>query len=127
MPAFSTRVHAWLDLVIAVALATSPWWGGFAGSNPETLVAVTVAIALAAWTLLTDHELGLVRRLQMTLHLWLDALAGIFVGASPWVFSFDQRVWIPHLAAGILLVGMAVLSQTIPGYERRGAARAGVE
>lgn len=127
MPAFSTRVHAYLDFALAIVLASSPWWGGFAGPGPESWVAVGAGLAVIAYALVTDNELGVMKRLQMTLHLWLDGLAGIFVAASPWVFSFDQRVWVPHLAIGVLLLGVAVVSHTIPGYERRGAARAGVD
>lgn len=123
MPAFTTRVHAYLDLAIAAALLTSPLWGGFAGSNPETWVAVVIGVALVIYTLLTDHELGRAKVLDMTTHLWVDALAGIVLASSPWVFSFDRRVWVPHLALGLLLLGLAVVSHTIPGYERRGAAR----
>ncbi len=125
MPAFSTRVHAILDFVVAVSLVSSPWWAGFAGRNPETWVAVGVGAAILVYALVTDNELGLVKRLQMTLHLWIDALAGLFVAASPWVFSFDQRVWIPHLVFGLLLAAIAAVSHTIPGYERRGTARTG--
>lgn len=127
MPAFSTRVHAYLDYVVAAVLLTSPWWAGFAGMNAESWVAVVIAIAIALYAAATDNELGLTKRLEMTLHLWIDALAGILLAASPWVFSFDQRVWLPHLAIGIVLAGLALVSQTIPGYERRGAARAGVD
>lgn len=123
MPAFPTRVHAYLDLAIAAALLSSPWWGGFAGSNPETWLPVLLGLALVAYTLLTDHELGRAKVLDMTTHLWVDALAGIVVASSPWVFSFDRRVWAPHLVLGLLLVALAVVSHTIPGYERRGAAR----
>ena len=127
MPAFSTRVHAYLDFLLAAVLATSPWWARFAGMNPETWIAVGVAVAVAVYAASTDYELGVVKRLQMTLHLWVDALAGILLAASPWVFSFDQRVWLPHLVVGILLALLALVSHTIPGYERRGAARAGVD
>ena len=123
MPAFSTRTHGYLDFIIALALVSAPWWAGFAGANPETGVAVGTGLAIILYALATDNELGVAKKLQMTLHLWIDALAGIFVAASPWVFSFDQRVWLPHLVTGLLLLLVAVVSHTIPGYERRGAAR----
>jgi hypothetical protein len=127
MPAFSTRVHGYLDLAIAAVLLTAPWWGGFAGGNLETAAAVVIALALVAYTLLTDHEIGRVRRIDMTTHLWIDALAGIVLASSPWVFSFDSRVWAPHLLLGLLLLALAIVSHTIPGYERRGAARTTAE
>lgn len=127
MPAFSTRAHAFLDLAIAAVLLTSPWWGGFAGSNPETWVAVIIGVALVAYTLMTDHELGRAKVLEMTTHLWVDALAGIVLASSPWVFSFDRRVWAPHLVLGLLLLALAIVSHTIPGYERRGATRTSVD
>lgn len=124
MPAFSTRTHGMLDYVVALVLAAAPWWAGFAGTNSETGVAVVVALAVAGNGLITDHELGVHKKIQMPLHLWIDALSGIVLGSSPWVFSFDQRVWIPHLVIGLLLLVLAISSHTIPGYERRGTARA---
>lgn len=127
MPAFSTRVHAFLDFALAISIAASPWWSGFAGQNPETWVAVGTGVAVILYALATDNELGVVKQLQMTMHLWIDALAGLFLAASPWVLSFDQRVWIPHLAIGLLLLAVAVVSHTIPGYERRGTARTGAD
>lgn len=127
MAAISTRAHGALDYLLAVAIGTSPWWAGFAGANPESWTAVVLAVVVALNALLTDHERGLLKWIQMTLHLWIDAIVGILLGASPWVLDFDQRVWVPHVAAGLLLVILAVVSHTIPGYERRRTARAGVD
>lgn len=123
MPAVSTRVHAYLHYAVAIILLLTPVGGGFAGRNPETWVALASGIALIAYGLLTDYELGVVKWLQMPLHLWIDALGGIVVATSPWVLSFDERVWIPHLAVGLVMLALAIGSQTIPGYERRSAAR----
>ena len=125
MPSIPTRIHAFLDLAVALLLASAPWWARFAGANAETATAILFALIVVAYNLATDHEVGRVKRVQMTVHLWLDAATGILVAASPWVLSFDQRVWMPHVAAGVLLLVLAFVSQTIPGYERRGAQRAG--
>ena len=116
MLAIPTRIHAVLDLAVALLLATAPWWAGFAGANAETMSALLFALIVVAYNLLTDHEIGRAKRLEMTVHLWLDAAAGILVAASPWVLSFDQRVWLPHVGAGVLLLLLAFASQTIPGY-----------
>jgi hypothetical protein len=125
MRVFSTRTHGVLDYLVGALLIAVPWALGFARGGPETWVPVGVGGAIVLYSLLTDYELGLVRRIQMPMHLLLDALGGIALAVSPWLLAFDQHVWIPHLAAGLLILLVTLLSDTIPGYERRGAARAG--
>ena len=64
----------------------------------------------------TDYELGLVRKLQMPAHLLLDALGGMLLVVSPWIFGFDERVWMPHVVlGGLLVVVAAVITNTVPG------------
>jgi hypothetical protein len=125
MRVFSTRIHGVLDYLLGALLIAAPWALGFARGGAETWVPVGVGGAIVLYSLLTDYELGLVRRIQMPMHLLLDALGGIALAVSPWLLAFDQHVWIPHLAAGLLILLVTLLSDTIPGYERRGAARAG--
>ena len=120
----STRVHGVLDYLVGALLAASPWLLGFARGGAETWVPVAVGVSVVAYSLLTDYELGVVRRLQMPVHLWLDGIGGIALAGSPWVLGFDDRVWIPHLAFGLFEAATALLTDTIPAYERRRAQRA---
>lgn len=115
----STRVHGVLDYLVGVLLAASPWLLGFARGGAETWVPVVLGAGVVAYSLFTDYELGVVRRLQMTVHLWLDAIGGVVLAGSPWVLGFDERVWVPHLAFGLFEVATAVVTNTIPSYERR--------
>ncbi len=73
------------------------------------------------YSLFTDYELGVVKRIQVPMHLLLDGIAGVVLIASPWVLGFDEKVWIPHVAAGALEVVAAFFTNTIPAYERRRA------
>ena len=86
---------------------------------------VAVGAAGIAYSLFTDYELGVVKRIQMPVHLWLDGIGALLLAVSPWLFSFDDDVWAPHLLAGLAVMAIAFLTQTIPGYERRRAVRAG--
>jgi hypothetical protein len=45
----------------------------------------------------------------------------VLLATSPWIFGFDTEVWIPHVALGVLEIAVAVVTDTIPGYERRAA------
>jgi hypothetical protein len=115
-----TRIHGVLDYTVGALLIVLPFLLRF-GMGPQTLVPVALGAAAIAYSLCTDYELGVVRRLQMPAHLWLDGIGGVLLAASPWLFGFDTEVWIPHVVLGALEIGAAVITDTIPGYERRGA------
>ncbi len=116
-----TRVHGMLDYLMGVLLAASPWVLGFGRGGAETWVPVALGAGLVVYSLLTDYELGAVRRLPMTVHLWLDGIAGVLLAASPWMLGFDHQVWIPHVAFGVAEAAAALVTDTIPSYERRRA------
>jgi uncharacterized membrane protein len=124
MRVFTTRAHGIVDYGVGALLIASPWVFGFAGDGAETWVPVLLGLALLAYSAFTDYELGLVKRIQMPIHLWLDAVGGLLLAVSPWLLSFDDRVWVPHLVVGLAEMLVAFVTDTIPGYERRGAARA---
>jgi hypothetical protein len=117
----STRMHGMLDYLVGLILIAAPWVLGFAAGGAESWVPVGVGAAIIGYSLITDYELGVLRQLQMPLHLWLDAILGVLLAVSPWLFAFDRDVWLPHLALGLFAIVAAFMTQTIPGYERRGA------
>lgn len=120
----STRVHGLLDYAIGLLLIAAPWLLGFARGGAETWVPVAVGGSALLYSLFTDYELGLVRKVQMPVHLWLDGLGGLLLAVSPWLFGFDELVWIPHVAAGVVEMAVAFFTDTIPGYDRRQGGRA---
>ncbi|HEX2202702.1 MAG TPA: SPW repeat protein [Longimicrobium sp.] len=116
----STRVHGMLDYAAGALLVALPFVGGF-GGGPQTWVPVGLGVALLLYSALTDYELGLVKRLPVPAHLWLDAVGGVLLAVSPWLFGFDSEVWLPHLLVGLFEVVSAIFTDTIPAYERRRA------
>lgn len=118
-----TRIHGILDYLLGALLIGSPWLLGFAAGGAETWVAVGAGVVVVLYSLLTDYEMGAVRRIQMPVHLFLDFLLGVGLAVSPWLLGFDTHVWIPHVALGAVEALTAAVTDTIPGYERRRAAR----
>jgi hypothetical protein len=115
----STRLHGILDYLTGAFLMVAPWVLGFARGGLETGVMVTIGAAIVLYSLLTDYEFGVVRRIQMPLHLWMDGIGGLLLAGSPWIFAFDQVVRFPYLVIGVLQITLAFFTNTIPGYERR--------
>lgn len=114
----STRVHGTMDIVVGLLLVVGPWLLGFAQSRGG-LIAILIGIAIIINALVTDFEIGQLRRLEIPVHLWIDGLLGLLLATSPWLFEFDRTVWIPHVVAGVVLIVMALLTKTVPGYDRR--------
>lgn len=118
-----TRIHGMLDYLLGALLIASPWLFGFADNEAARWVPVVLGAGVLLYSLFTDYELGAIRKLQMPGHLLLDAVGGVLLAASPWILGFDERVWMPHVVLGLVEVVTAAITNTVPGYERRRAAR----
>jgi hypothetical protein len=113
-----TRIHGVLDYGVGALLIVLPFVLGF-GKGPQTWIMVALGAAAIVYSVFTDYELGVVKRLQMPVHLWMDGVSGVLLAISPWVLGFDSQVWVPHVVLGLFEIAAAVVTDTIPGYERR--------
>ncbi|MEJ7827105.1 MAG: SPW repeat protein [Segetibacter sp.] len=52
-------------------------------------------------------------------------MSGILLAASPWIFSFADTVYIPHLIFGLLEIGASLMTKTQPegNFGQSGATR----
>ena len=109
-----TRVHGILDYIVGLLLIAAPWIFGFADGSWAQWAPILVGVAALIYSLLTDYELGLANVISMPTHLWLDALSGLFLALSPWLFGFADRVWWPHGAFGAFEILAALVTQRVP-------------
>jgi hypothetical protein len=109
-----TKVHGILDYLVGILLMVAPWLLGFARNGAETWVPVVLGAGAILYSLLTNYELGVWRTLSMSTHLTLDLVSGIFLAASPWLFGFNDYVYMPHLVLGILEIGASLFTQKQP-------------
>lgn len=111
----STRVHGVMDYLMCALLIASPWLFGFDRGGAETWIPVIIGAGGILYSLMTDYEMSATRRISMPTHLWLDLLAGAFLAVSPWLFNFDEFVYLPHLLFGLAEIGMALITKKVPG------------
>lgn len=98
------------------------WLLGFYRGGAETWVPVVLGIMALIYSLVTDYELGAVKMLSMKTHLALDLLSGIALAISPWIFNFDDFVYLPHLVLGIFEVIAALVTRQTPPYVSAGTS-----
>jgi hypothetical protein len=111
MKIISRKVHGYLDYIVAVLLISAPWIFNFYMGGAETWVPVILGISTIIYSLMTDYELGAIKIIPMNVHLIIDAIAGILLIASPWIFNFNEYITTPHIIAGVmelLIVSMTV-------------------
>ncbi len=113
-----TRVHGMLDYIVGLLLIAAPWLFGFADGGAETWVPVILGAGAIVYSLFTDYELGIVRSISMPLHLGLDAMSGILLVASPWLFGFADFVFVPHVVVGLVEIVAAATTERVPGETR---------
>lgn len=116
-----TRVHGMLDYLVGALLIAAPWLFGFARGGAETIVPVVLGAGALLYSLFTDYELGLVRRIPMSTHLMLDLGSGLLLALSPWLFGFADYVRDPHLVLGVFEIGAALMTQKRPSERRHGS------
>ena len=107
-----------LDYIVGLLLIAAPWLFDFDRGGAETWVPVVLGAGAILYSLFTDYELGISHRISMRTHLTLDLLSGIFLSASPWIFGFNEYVYLPHLILGIAEIGASLMTRQYPSGER---------
>jgi len=107
----SRRFHAVLDYILGIALIAAPWFFNFHDIAAARWSAVAVGVLILIMSFITDYEGGSKKILSMNTHLTMDILAGLFLAASPWLFNFDEIVYMPHLVVGILEMGAGLFTE----------------
>jgi hypothetical protein len=115
-----TKTHGFIDYLMGILLIAAPWIFDFNRGGAETWVPVVLGAGMIVYSLLTDYELGAVKKIPMPTHLMFDLVAGIFLAVSPWLFGFSDYVSTPHVILGIAEIGASLLTKTRPSYERQG-------
>ena len=84
------QIHAYLDYPVAIALIGLPFLLNLGTSNPLAFqLSVITGVAALILTILTDHQLGVIRVVSYKIHLIVDFLVGIVFVLAPFIFSFE--------------------------------------
>ncbi|HEX6589155.1 MAG TPA: hypothetical protein VF039_09035 [Longimicrobiales bacterium] len=113
-----TRIHGVLDYVVSIFLLASPWLLDFHQSGTATWVVIVLGGSALLYSVFTDYEAGVIKRIPMPAHLALDAVHGALLTVSPWLLGFTETTWKPHLMLGLMELGVVLLSRRRPPYRQ---------
>jgi hypothetical protein len=124
-----TGIHAYFDYLGGISLLAAPFvFGFFSIGGPAVIIPMVLGAGLILYSLLTNYELGIpgLKFIPMVVHLILDFLASAFLALSPFLFGFinnhTPNVWLPHIAAGVGVILLVLVSQA--RYEPKARALA---
>lgn len=111
MKFISPGLHGLLDYIVGAFLIVSPWVFQIQGISDAAWLLTISGILTIIYSMFTDYEVGVFRKLPMSVHLTADMLSGLFIGISPWALGFADQVWLPHLIIGAVEVLVVLLTQ----------------
>jgi len=96
----SPFVHGIIDYLYGVSLNATPWVFGFDKTGAETYLLYIAAAIVFVYSLLTKYQLSIAKIFSMKTHLLFDVMVSSFLLASPWLFGFADKVYLPHVLFG---------------------------
>lgn len=117
MQFISSKVHGVLDYLSGVLLILSPWIFGFATGGFAQWVPILVGATILVVSLLTDYEFSIAKKIPLSSHLAIDILGGALLAISPWLLSFADQVYWPHLIFGIAEIGAGLFTRKVADYQ----------
>jgi hypothetical protein len=108
---FVTRqVHAYLDYPVAISLMAMPIVLGLGVSNPlAKWLSIATGVAAFVLTVLTDHELGVIKVLPYWFHVDVDRLVGLTFVVAPFVLGFSGLDAVYYWANGAAVLTVTFL------------------
>ena len=97
----SPFVHGIIDYLYGISLSCTPWVFGLDESGAETLTLYIAAAIVFIYILLTKYQLSIAKIISMKTHLLLDVMSSGFLLASPWMFGFARKNFLPHVLFGV--------------------------
>jgi len=111
MRVIPTFIHGIIDYGTGALLILAPFLLGFADGTAAQWVPIIIGIAIIGQSLMTQYELSVAKVIPMPTHLMLDAGTGAILAASPWLFGFSDRVYLPHLIVGLFEIVVSFISE----------------
>lgn len=116
-----TFFHGILDYIVGIIFIIAPWIFNFSDVPAATWSIVVAGIVVLLYSVVTNYELGIIKKIPMQSHLMLDFGLGVILALTPWMFSFADEVYTPHVIGGVFSILASLTTQRVPSPSFRKA------
>jgi hypothetical protein len=111
MNLLSTKLHGVLDYLIGLSMIMMPWLLDFQHNSCESWLLIIFGASALIYSFCTNYELGFLDEIDFRTHLLLDFLLGISYLASPWLFGFYDKVYMPFVITGMIEILLTFITK----------------
>jgi ABC-type polysaccharide/polyol phosphate export permease len=112
MRVISTIYHSVIDYLLGIYILCIPMMCDYSITSAEALSLIAVSALLIINGLLGKFDLGYLKAVPNRFHLIIDAIAGLLLFCSPWIFSFSDKCFLPHIAVGVGVFLFAICTKS---------------
>lgn len=123
MQIIKTKTHAYIDYGVGIILIAAAYLLNFQLEKMPNTVMYAVGAWSLLYSLLTKYKLGLIKIIPINIHFMLDTITGIFLATSPWLLGFTDKVFLPHLTLGLVIIGSAIITSIKPQWHHKAKLR----
>lgn len=106
-----TSIHGILDYLYGIAFIAAPKLFHLNGQSVGTITTI-VGILVIVYSLFTNYELGLFKKIPVKVHLLFDFLGGAFLILCPLFFDFDHQSNVVFIAFGVFSIVASFITKT---------------
>jgi hypothetical protein len=116
----STGLHAVMDYSFGAVMGGIAFFGknrdGKEGNPAQSYIPMGVAAGATVYSLFTDYELGLLKKIPMKTHLAMDIASGSFLLLAPFIFDMDKKFKLLFVGLGVFEILAGLFTKLEPGH-----------
>ncbi len=118
-PFISTTFYGVFNHLFSITLIASPWlFGSVNVSSAALFLPMYIGWLQLIMAIFADNKASFIRQLPMHTHLVIDVFMGFIIVISPWLYNFSDRMFLPQLILGLILMGMGIFTVGSPFFKK---------
>ena len=114
MTTINTKLHGIIDYTLGILLMFSPWLFNYSRGAIETRIPLIAGALSILYTLFTNCEFGVIKKIRLSNHFLLDLIMGSFLVAAPKLFHYNGYVFmLPYLWIGLIKIFVSLSAGNI--------------